>query len=73
MNKKILYMLCVCFAFACSLAQDRTIDYRYAPAYFHTPIGFVDDWQKTMVNERGSLLYDFGPGPYVRANTIVGV
>lgn len=54
-------------------AQDRTVDYRYAPAYYHTPIGFPDDWQKTMVNEKGALLYDFGPGPYVRANTVIGV
>jgi len=54
-------------------AQDRTVDYRYAPAYVHTPIGFVDDWQKTMVNEKGALLYDFGPGPYVKANTIIGL
>lgn len=53
--------------------QQRTVDYRYAPDYFHTPIGFVDDWQKTMVNEKGALLYDFGPGPYVRANTIIGL
>ena len=55
------------------LAQDRVIDYRYAPAYFHTPICFVDDWQKTMVNEQGALLYDFGPGPYVRPNTVISI
>ncbi len=55
------------------VAQLRTIDYRFSPEYSFTPIGFVDDWQKTMVNDRGSLLYDFGPGPYVRPNTIVGI
>jgi len=54
-------------------AQTRVIDYRYAPPFYHTPVGFVDDWQKTMVNEQGALLYDFGPGPYVRPNTIVHV
>jgi len=56
-----------------SPAQERVIDYRFSPDYYHTPIGFPDDWQKTMVNERGALLLDFGPGPYVRANTIIGV
>lgn len=56
-----------------SLAQERMIDYRFSPDYYHTPIGFPDDWQKTMVNERGALLLDFGPGPYVRANTVVGI
>ncbi len=71
--KKISLLLILLFLFLISSAQDRIIDYRYAPAYYHTPIGFVDDWQKTMVNERGALLYDFGPGPYVRPNTIVGV
>lgn len=57
----------------CSSAQNRVIDYRFSPDYYHTPIGFPDDWQKTMVNERGALLLDFGPGPYVRANTVVGI
>ncbi|MEX2117634.1 MAG: hypothetical protein WEB37_12180 [Bacteroidota bacterium] len=66
--------LLLCFTFVVlSPAQERVIDYRFAPDYFHTPVGFPDDWQKTMVNERGALLLDFGPGPYVRANTIIGV
>lgn len=56
-----------------AMGQHRTIDFRYAPEYSFTPVGFVDDWQKTMVNDRGALLYDFGPGPYVRPNTIVGI
>jgi len=71
--KNSLFLLILFFFLSISSAQDRTVDYRYAPAYYHTPIGFVDDWQKTMVNERGALLYDFGPGPYVRPNTIIGV
>jgi hypothetical protein len=58
---------------AVARGQQRTIDFGYAPEYSFTPIGFVDDWQKTMVNDRGALLYDFGPGPYVRPNTIVGI
>ncbi|GAB5535855.1 MAG: hypothetical protein Rubg2KO_21040 [Rubricoccaceae bacterium] len=54
-------------------AQPRTVDYRYAPAYWYTGIGLVDDWQKTLVDDRGRLLYDFGPGPYVRPKTTVSV
>ena len=54
-------------------AQQRHIDFRYSPEYSFTPIGFVDDWQKTMVDNQGALLYDFGPGPYVRPNTIIGI
>lgn len=53
--------------------QEQTVDFRYAPDYWHTTIGFPDDWQKTMVNEKGALLFDFGPGPYVRPNTIMGI
>jgi hypothetical protein len=59
--------------FCVLVAQDRLVDFRYSPAYTHTPIGFPDDWQKTMVNERGELLLDSGPGPYVHANTVVGI
>ncbi|MEX1140558.1 MAG: hypothetical protein WEF53_14545, partial [Bacteroidota bacterium] len=67
------FLLAGLLAFGISFAQERVVDYRFAPDYYHTPIGFPDDWQKTMVNERGALLLDFGPGPYVRANTIIGV
>lgn len=56
-----------------AFSQGKTVDFRYAPEYWHTTIGFPDDWQKTMVNEKGSLLFDFGPGPYVRPNTVIGV
>ncbi|MBI4417788.1 MAG: hypothetical protein HY563_03360, partial [Ignavibacteriales bacterium] len=65
----ILLAFVVCVSFS----QQPNIDYRFAPDYWHTPIGFPDDWQKSMVNETGALLLDFGPGPYVRANTVIGV
>lgn len=67
------FLFFLTFALSVLQTQERVIDYRFAPDYYHTPIGFVDDWQKTMVNEKGSLLYDFGPGPYVRPNTVIGV
>ncbi len=69
--KQLLILMIL--ALAGTSAQERVIDYRYAPPHYHTPIGFVDDWQKTLVNEQGALLYDFGPGPYVRPNTIVHI
>jgi len=58
---------------ATTSAQPRTVDYRYAPAYWFTGIGLVDDWQKTLADDRGRLLYDFGPGPYVQPKTTVAV
>ncbi|NND70888.1 MAG: hypothetical protein HKN43_04860 [Rhodothermales bacterium] len=54
-------------------AQPYQIDYEYAPAYWLTPIGFVDDWQKSLVDNRGRLAYDFGPGPYVRPKTTIEI
>ncbi len=56
-------------------AQTRApaVDFRYAPATHLTAICFPGDWQKTVVTERGSLAYDFGPGPYVRPLTEISV
>jgi hypothetical protein len=54
-------------------AQQRTVDFRYAPARSMAAICLPDDWQKTLVTERGALAYDFGPGPYARALTEISV
>ncbi len=54
-------------------AQDRTIDYRFKPPIWHTPLGLPGDWHKPLVNADGALIYDFGPGPYARAATFVSV
>jgi len=35
------------------------VDFRYAPAQYQTAFCFPDDHHKSLVNERGSLLYDF--------------
>jgi hypothetical protein len=40
-----------------------TIDHRYAPLWWQTPICLPDDWQKTLVGKEGTLLYDY-PGKY---------
>lgn len=54
-----------------SHSQEASIDHRYSPEYWYSAIGFPGDFHKTLVNESGSLLYDFGPGPYVRPKTII--
>ena len=35
------------------------VDFRYAPSQYQTAFCFPDDHHKSLVNERGSLLYDF--------------
>lgn len=68
--KTILILTGMLCCAATSYGQE-SIDYRYAPEYWYSAIGFPGDYHKTLVNEAGSLLYDFGPGPYVRANTVI--
>ena len=41
------------------MASQRKIDFRYAPAVRWTCVGLPDDPYKTLVNEDGSLLYEF--------------
>src|SRR5687768_3543558 len=52
-------------------SQERKVDLRYGIPTWHQPLGVPDDWHKPMSNERGALLYDFGPGPYVQPSTVV--
>ncbi|MEO8167147.1 MAG: hypothetical protein ABI623_02810, partial [bacterium] len=54
-------------------AQVHHVDYQYSPQKYFTALCFPEDWQKTLVSESGSLLYDFGPGPYARALTEVSI
>jgi len=60
---RAILLLVAAFSLPAS-SQDRTVDFRYAPSRYLTAICFPDDWQKTLVSERGGLSYDFGPGPY---------
>ncbi|MGH7456512.1 MAG: hypothetical protein ACRENG_34510, partial [bacterium] len=53
--------------------QNRQVDFRFAPESYLTAICLPDDWQKTLVSEKGALAYDFGPGPYARPLTEVSV
>ncbi|MCR6628978.1 MAG: hypothetical protein NVV74_02385 [Magnetospirillum sp.] len=52
-------------------AAERVVDFRYGIPTWHQPLGVPEDWHKPMANERGALLYDFGPGPYVQGLTVV--
>ncbi len=54
-----------------SASVARDVDQSYAPATWHTPLGLPDDWHKPMADDRGALLYDFGPGPYAKPLTVV--
>jgi len=56
-----------------SLSDDHSIDLRHAPPRWKTLLSFPGDRQKTLVNERGALAYDFGPGPYAQPMTTVEV
>ena len=58
---------------AAGRAQERTVDYRWAPAESCTLICLPDDWLKTAVSSSGALMYDFGPGPYGRGLTSITV
>ncbi len=69
-RKTSLFLTGVLCCAATCFGQEL-IDYGYAPEYWYSAIGFPGDYHKPLVNEAGSLLYDFGPGPYVRPNTVI--
>ncbi|MBL9211854.1 MAG: hypothetical protein JNL92_15390, partial [Opitutaceae bacterium] len=49
----------------------REVDHRFSPPTWHTSLGLPDDCHKPMADDRGALLYDFGPGPYAQPLTRV--
>lgn len=53
--------------------QQPAVDFRYTPATYLAALCFPDDWQKSLINEKGELAYDFGPGPYVKPLTTIGI
>ncbi|MBN1343124.1 MAG: hypothetical protein JXQ73_10615 [Phycisphaerae bacterium] len=55
-----LPLIAVACAASSAVADDYTVDFRYAPAWWQTSICLPDDWQKTIVGKEGSLLYDYG-------------
>ena len=66
------YLLIVTLLFLSPGASD-SVDFRYAPAHSFSVICLPTDWLKTAVTESGSLVYDFGPGPYVKPFTEVTI
>lgn len=49
----------------------REVDHRTSAATWHSALGLPDDWHKPLADDRGALLYDFGPGPYAKPLTVV--
>ncbi len=45
------------------LERPYELDFRFEPPQWQTAICLVDDWQKTLVDKSGDLLYDY-PGPF---------
>src|SRR5574341_1791291 len=72
-RKAITIISFIIFDATFMLAQDRFVDFRYAPRNYLTAVCLPDDWQKTLVTETGALAYDLGPGPYAKALTEVAV
>ncbi len=56
-----------------SQTVDHVVDFRFAPSNSFSLICLPDDWQKSVVTGTGTLGYDFGPGPYARPLTTVGI
>lgn len=52
-------------------AATRHVDHRYSPPTWHAALGWPGDWHEPMADERGALLFDFGPGPYAKPLTSV--
>ncbi|RKX45558.1 MAG: hypothetical protein DRP64_04520 [Verrucomicrobia bacterium] len=48
-------------AAAASVDDGFVLDHRYKPGKWQTAIGLPDDWQKSLVDKSGELLYDY-PG-----------
>ena len=64
-------LLAVSLLVPIAFAAERVVDFRYGIPTWHQPLGIPEDWHKPMASERGALLYDFGPGPYVQGLTTV--
>ena len=71
LRRAALLAFALCPFAAAVAAPARVVDFRYGIATWHQPLGVPGDWHKPLANERGALLYDFGPGPYVQPRTTV--
>lgn len=71
MKKVFLFFIVLILLSSASNSQDMS--FPYSPAKWRTPICFVNDWQKSLVDHQGALNYDFGPGPYARPKTTISI
>ena len=63
--KNSISVLIVCLmCFISSSAEERWVDYRFAPKWFESSICFPDDSFKSLVGADGQLLYDYGAKKY---------
>jgi hypothetical protein len=71
---RIKFILFLILSFSTIAAgQKREVNFKFAPANYLTAICLPDDWQKTLLSEKGALAYDFGPGPYAKPLTEVSL
>ncbi len=57
------FVLAALGAAAASTDDSFVLDHRYKPGKWQTAIGLPDDWQKSLVDKGGELLYDY-PGAF---------
>ncbi|MBD3385119.1 hypothetical protein GF407_09345 [candidate division KSB1 bacterium] len=70
MNKKVFLLFLIILPLS-TLAFEYS--FPYSPEAWRTPLCFVDDWHKSLVDHQGNLTYDFGPGPYAKPKTVISV
>ncbi len=71
--RRLPALLLVAFFPIASSAGVRSVDFRFAPSNSFSLISFPEDWLKSVVTRAGALGYDFGPGPYARPLTTIGI
>ena len=62
--KTFFLAILICTNTSHANAQERYVDYRFAPQWAQTTPAFADDSFKTLVGPQGQLLYSFGDGKF---------
>ncbi len=70
MNNKVSLLFLIILPLS-TLASEYS--FPYSPDAWRTPLCYVDDWHKSLVDHQGNLAYDFGPGPYAKPKTTISV
>ncbi len=65
------FVLAALGAIAASTDDSFVLDHRYKPSKWQTAIGLPDDWQKSIIDKGGELLYDY-PGALGGFGTRIG-